>query len=128
MIVKILTHMHMVVYTWWCCHIYKGDEVRVDVDQLSDGMEVRKVRNSTSEVSARRVRIVRRCHRRPVQKRQGFTEWTGRWPQLDRHVRSVQAVKTLASVSDQTLDHLVTRHWKVAFGQADVAAQREGAV
>ena len=24
----------MVVYTWWCWHIYKGDEVGVDVDQL----------------------------------------------------------------------------------------------
>jgi hypothetical protein len=37
----------MVVYTWWCWHIYKGDEVRVDVDQLGDGTEVRRVRNST---------------------------------------------------------------------------------
>ena len=23
-----LTHMHMVVYTWWCWHIYKRVEVR----------------------------------------------------------------------------------------------------
>ena len=23
MIVKMLTHIHMVVYTWWCWHIYK---------------------------------------------------------------------------------------------------------
>ena len=22
MIVKMLTHIHMVVYTWWCWHIY----------------------------------------------------------------------------------------------------------
>ena len=29
-----LTHIHMVVYTWWCWHIYKGEEVGVDVDQL----------------------------------------------------------------------------------------------
>ena len=43
-----LTHIHMVVYTWWCWHIYKGDEVGVDVDQLGDGTEVRRVRNSTS--------------------------------------------------------------------------------
>ena len=34
MIVKMLTHIHMVVYTWWCWHIYKGEEVGVDVDQL----------------------------------------------------------------------------------------------
>ena len=34
MIMKMLTHIHMVVYTWWCWHIYKGDEVGVDVDQL----------------------------------------------------------------------------------------------
>ena len=32
MIVKMLTHIHMVVYTWWGWHIYKGDEVGVDVD------------------------------------------------------------------------------------------------
>ena len=46
MIVKMVTHIHMVVYTWWCWHIYKGDEVRVDVDQLGDGTEVRRVWNS----------------------------------------------------------------------------------
>ena len=43
MIVKMLRHIHMVVYTLWCWHIYKGDEVGVDVDQLGDGMEVRRV-------------------------------------------------------------------------------------
>ena len=47
MIVKMLTHIHIVVYTWWCWHIYKGDEVGVGVDQLGDGTEVRRVRNST---------------------------------------------------------------------------------
>ena len=26
----------MVVYTWWCWHIYKGDGVGVDVDQLGE--------------------------------------------------------------------------------------------
>ena len=46
MIVKMLTHIHMVVYTWWCWHIYKGDEVGVDVDQLGDGTEERMVQNS----------------------------------------------------------------------------------
>ena len=49
MIVKMLTHIHMVVYTWWCWHIYKGDEVGVDVDQLGNGTEKRKVRNSPAE-------------------------------------------------------------------------------
>ena len=34
MIVKMLTHIHMMLYTWWCWHIYKGEEVGVDVDQL----------------------------------------------------------------------------------------------
>ena len=58
MIVKMLTHIHIVVYIWWCWHISKGDEVRVDVDQLGDGTEVRRVQNSTGGVSARRVRIV----------------------------------------------------------------------
>ena len=69
MIVKMLTHIHMVVYTWWGWHIYKEDEVGVDVDQLGDGTKVRRVRNSTSGVSARRVRTVRRCHRCPILKR-----------------------------------------------------------
>ena len=36
-----LTRIHMVVYTWWCWHIYKGDEVGVDVDQLGEGTEAR---------------------------------------------------------------------------------------
>ena len=31
-----LTYIHMVVYTWWCWHIYKGDGVGVDVDQLGE--------------------------------------------------------------------------------------------
>ena len=40
---KMLTHIHMVVYTWWCWHIYKGEEVRVDVDQLGEEIEVKQV-------------------------------------------------------------------------------------
>ena len=36
-----LTHMHMVLFTWWCWHICNGEGVGVDVDQLvgkrSDG-------------------------------------------------------------------------------------------
>ena len=66
MFVKKVTHIHMVVYTWWCWHIYKGDEVGVDEDQLGDETEVRRVRNSTGGVSTRRVQTVRWCHRRPV--------------------------------------------------------------
>ena len=27
MIVKMLTHIYMMVYTWWCWHIYKGGGV-----------------------------------------------------------------------------------------------------
>ena len=41
MIVKMLTHIHIAVYTWWCWHISKGDEVGVDVDQLGEEMEVK---------------------------------------------------------------------------------------
>ena len=43
MIVKMLTHIHIVVYTWWCWHIYKADKVIVDVDQLGVGTEMRRV-------------------------------------------------------------------------------------
>ena len=41
---------------------------------------------------------------------------TERWPRLDRCVRSVEATKMLASVSDRTLGHLVTERWRVASG------------
>ena len=41
MIVKMLTHIHMVVYTWWCWHICKGEEVGVDVDQLGEETEAK---------------------------------------------------------------------------------------
>ena len=41
MFVKILTHIHMVVYTLWGWHIYKGDEAGVDVDQLDEEMEAK---------------------------------------------------------------------------------------
>ena len=36
-----LTHIHMVVYTWSCWHIYKEDEVGVDVDQLGEETEAK---------------------------------------------------------------------------------------
>jgi len=35
-----LTHMHIVVYTWWCWHICKGEGVGVDFDQLCEEREV----------------------------------------------------------------------------------------
>ena len=34
------THTHGGV-TWWCWHIYKGDEVGVDVDRLGEEMEAK---------------------------------------------------------------------------------------
>jgi hypothetical protein len=36
MVVKMLTHLHMMVYTWWCWHIYKGEGVEVELDQLGE--------------------------------------------------------------------------------------------
>ena len=42
MIVKMLTHMHMVMYTWWCWHICKG-EVGVETDQLDEETEAKQV-------------------------------------------------------------------------------------
>ena len=44
----------MVVYTWWCWHIYKGEEVGVDVDQLSEETEMRKVPQSGPDAEAQR--------------------------------------------------------------------------
>ena len=39
-IVKMLTHMHMVLFTWCCWHICKGERVGVVVDHF---WEARKV-------------------------------------------------------------------------------------
>jgi len=36
---EMLTHMHMVVYTWWCWHFCKGEGVGVDFDQLGEERE-----------------------------------------------------------------------------------------
>ena len=52
MIMKMLTPIHMMVYTWWCWHIYKEDEVGVDVDQLGEEMEMRKVPQSGPDAEA----------------------------------------------------------------------------
>ena len=38
-----LTHMHMVVYTWWCWHICKGEGVGVETDQLDEETEAKQV-------------------------------------------------------------------------------------
>ena len=60
----------------------------------------------------------------PVQKRQGLTEWTGRWSRGDRMlgscVRLVAVESVQASVFEQTLELKVTRRWQGASGQADV--------
>ena len=37
---EMLTHMHMVVYTWWCWNICKGEGVEVDFVQLGEEREV----------------------------------------------------------------------------------------
>ena len=47
MIVKMQTHMHIVLFTWCCWHIYKGERVGVDVYQLG---EARKVFRCSSEI------------------------------------------------------------------------------
>ena len=38
--VKMLTHMHMVLFTWCCWHICKGESVGVDVDQLGEARNI----------------------------------------------------------------------------------------
>ena len=39
MFVKMLTHLHLVVYTWWCWHICNGEVVGVELDQLGEERE-----------------------------------------------------------------------------------------
>ena len=40
MFVKMLTHIHMVVYTLWCQHICKGEVVGVELGQLGEEKKV----------------------------------------------------------------------------------------
>ena len=40
MIVKMLTHIHMVVYTWWCWHIIK--EMKLELMWINLAMEWRR--------------------------------------------------------------------------------------
>jgi hypothetical protein len=35
-----LTHMHMMEYTWWYWHICKGEVVGVELDQLGEERKV----------------------------------------------------------------------------------------
>ena len=37
-----LTHIQMVTHTWWCWHIYKGEEVGVETDQLGEETEAKE--------------------------------------------------------------------------------------
>jgi hypothetical protein len=41
-----LTHLHMMVYTWWCWHICKGEEVGIEADQLGEETEAKRVTGS----------------------------------------------------------------------------------
>jgi hypothetical protein len=43
MIVKRLAHKHIVVYTWWCWHIYKEEVVGLETDQLDEETEAKVV-------------------------------------------------------------------------------------
>ena len=64
--------------------------------------------------SVKKWRQKEKLHRRPIQKRQGLTEWTERWSHGDQtlgsYVWSVAAVSVQASVFDRTLALEVTRH------------------
>ena len=40
MIVKMLTHMHMMLFIWCCWHICNGESVGGDVDQLGEARKV----------------------------------------------------------------------------------------
>ena len=109
MIVKMLTHIHMMVYTWWCWHIYKGDKVGVDVDQLDDETEARRVRNSTGAL----YRNDRVSQSGPDVGHVVTGRWgpaSGQWRQRACRRRSF----------DRTLALIVTGRWQGASGQADV--------
>jgi hypothetical protein len=42
MIVKMLTHIQIAVYTWWCWHNCKGEKVEVEMDQLGEETEAKR--------------------------------------------------------------------------------------
>ena len=83
----------MVVYTWWCSHIYKGDEVGVDVDKLGEETETRKVPQSGPDSGHASDRTLRAS------------------------VRSVVADSVQRRSIDRTLALEVTGCWGPAFGQ-----------
>jgi hypothetical protein len=58
MFVKMLSHMHMMVYTWWCWYIYKGEEVGVKTNQLGEETEARQVTVSDRTLASGAPRLV----------------------------------------------------------------------
>ena len=65
----------MVVYTWWCWHIYKGEVVGVEVDQLGE----EEALLSITELWSRSDRTLRRCVRSLSAERLGLGLMTGLW-------------------------------------------------
>jgi hypothetical protein len=52
-----LTHIHIVVYTWWCWLIYKGEEVGVETDQLGEETEAKRVIRSDWTLASEDLRV-----------------------------------------------------------------------
>ena len=50
-----LIHMHMVLFTWWCWHICKGEGVGVDVDQLVGKRNDRRTVRQYNSVLSREI-------------------------------------------------------------------------
>ena len=85
-----LTHLHIVVYTWWCWHIYKGEEVGVDVDQLGEEKEAKQVTGS-DWIAQRIDRTLAGESGHVFLRRRSLSQVTRRWPRQDRRVWSVAA-------------------------------------
>ena len=45
--------MHKVLYTWWCWHICKGEEVGVETNELNEEMEAKQVTVSDRTLASR---------------------------------------------------------------------------
>ena len=74
------------VYTWWGWHIYKEDEVGVDVDQLGEEMEAK---GETSPAECPPIECGQSDGATDaLDRKDRVSEWTGRWSCSDRTLGS----------------------------------------
>ena len=79
MFVKMLTHMHMVVYTWWCWHICKGGGVPRVERGVSCSLPPAELARRDSAL-LRKLSAYFLLRRWEIWRSRGSVSRTGRWP------------------------------------------------